>query len=365
MTVFSADLVAELLEATNRETESKARGNLLEELAAHVFNSIPGVKVTQRDVTNVHRSEEIDLVLFNQQLSDGLEVFEPFIFVECKNTKTPVGSPALTVFGKKLRSRNAGLGILVARFGVTGDPSDLTSAQQAISDELSEGREIIVVTERDLSKLRSAADIVELLIRRRSSLLATCGFVQDDDRNEDEHSRGQAPSALDGRLRGWRGIEVAIRQEREQLVTEMLSRGPDWPGNPPTLNELILDRSDILSKLLQSSSTDQEDFQHWRAVLEAMVDLGATATALLERQGAWEREPSAIVASMASHTPNLRHVSLTSRLYADTLSYYTLEAVNQEDLDGRSAALALIGLMVDSHRLLDDSLNEFLASQES
>lgn len=364
MTEFSSDLVAELLEATDRETESKARGDLLEDLAAHMFSSIPGVKVTQRDIPNVHRSEEIDLVLFNQQLPDGLEVFEPFIFVECKNTKTPVGSPALTVFGKKLRSRNASLGILVARFGVTGDPSELTSAQQAISDELAEGREIIVVTEKDLSKLRSAADIVELLIRRRSSLLATCGFVQNDDRNEDEHS-GSPASAPGRRLRGWRGIEVAIRQEREQLVTEMLSRDLDLPEDSQTLDELILDRSNILYKLLHSSPPGQEEFQHWRAVLEAMVDLGAVACALLERQGAWEREPSDIVASMRSHTPNLRHVSLTSKLYADILSYYTLEALNQEDLDGRSAALALIGLMVDSHRLLDDSLHEFLASQGS
>ena len=67
---------------------------------------------------------------------------------------------------------------------------------------------------------------------------------------------------------------------------------------------------------------------------------------------------------MASYTPNIHHVQLSSRLYTETLDYYTRETLNEEDLSGRVAALALIGLMVDSHTKVEDGLYELLASAD-
>lgn len=365
MTPFSTEFVRQLLERTDETTDSKARGDLLERLTSHILGSIPGVKVTHSDILNVHHSEEIDLVLFNQRLPDGLEMFEPFIFVECKNTKDPVGAPALTLFGKKLESRNASLGILVARFGITGDRGELSAAQHAISNELGRGREIVVITEKDLGVLQSADDVVELLIRRRSSLLATCGFVQDDGW-QDHQSAVAAPeekSATGQLVRGWDGIRKAIQSEREQLVSEMLRDAPALAEDLDSAAAVVIDQSNALHTLLAATPPEPEEAEHWRGVLRAMLDVGATAGAFLERHGAWERDPADIVASMDLYKPNMRHISLSSRLYSDTLTYYTLEVVNEEELDGRSASLALIGLMVESYRHLEDSLYEYLASQ--
>jgi hypothetical protein len=365
VTPFSAGLVRQLLERTDETTDSKARGDLLEKLASHILGSIPGVKVTHSDILNVHHSEEIDLVLFNQRLPDGLEMFEPFIFVECKNTKDPVGAPALTLFGRKLESRNASLGILVARFGIAGDREELSAAQHSISGELGRGREIVVITEKDLGVLESADDVVELLIRRRSSLLATCGFVQDDGW-QDHQSADEAPEekpATGQFFRGWEGIRNAIQSEREQLVSEMLRDAPKLAEDLDAAAAIVIDQSNALHTLLATTPPEPEEAEHWREVLRAMLDLGATASALLERHGAWERDPADIVASMDSYKPNIRHISLSSRLYSDTLTYYTLEIVNEKEFDGRSASLALIGLMVESYRHLEDSLYEYMASQ--
>jgi hypothetical protein len=366
MTLF-ADRIGELLEATEVVTGSKERGDLLEELASHVLGGIPGVKLTHKDVVNVHSSEEIDLVLFNQRHPEGLEVFESFIFVECKNSKTPVSSSAVRDFAYKLQSRNSSLGILVARFGITGNREDLNAAQDVISTQLREGREVVVITEKDLVELESPQDVVDLLIRRRSSLLATCGFVQDDGwREESSHEveQGPPPEPVEESLPGaTEQIGAAIRREQEQLVEEMLQLAPKLPDEFDAAAEALVRQSNEVSALV-TSTADSKEIEHGRALLESMLKLGAVAVAFLKRHGAPEREPATIVDSMQSYAPNIHHIQLSSSLYTDFLGYYTVETLKEKDINGRTAALALIGLMVDSHARVEDGLYELLASPD-
>lgn len=369
MTEF-AERISDLLEATDTADTMKARGNLLEELASHILGSIPGVKVTDHDVLNVHRSQEVDIMLFNEQLPDGLAVFEAFIYVECKNSKEPVSSAEVSYFAYKLKSRSSSLGILVARFGITGDKDDLTAAQHIISQELRDGRQIVVITEKDLAALASPEDVVDLLIRRRSSLLATCGFVQDDgwrkELPEDVEDEDVAGEPVDDPAAGEDGDGgTAIRREREQLVTEMLALAPALPDDPRDANGLLLDRSNEVSGLVGENSVASEKLEHGRATLDSILKLGGAATAFLGRNGGWEQKPVDIVSSMESCAPNIHHVQLSSSLYGDILSYYTLETLNQEDLDGRVAALALVSLMVDSHAKVEDDLYRLLGASDS
>jgi hypothetical protein len=356
--------IAELLAESETETDRKAKGNLLESLAVHILGSIPGVKVTGRDVLNVHRSEEVDLVLMNSRRSDGLEFFGPFILAECKNLQEPVDSESVGAFARKLESRRLGLGILVARFGVTGNPEKRNAAQHVISQQLTAGREIVVITARDLEKLKTSADVVDLLLRRRSSLLATCGFVEEDDWYVDSEltEDSEASVAENGVRKGWRGVRDAVRIEQERVAEEMLSRAPELPDDLDDATSLLVDATNELQRLLDLAKSDEDDDDLWTAILDRMSELGAVGTAFLGRHGGWERDPGELVASIQQYMPNIRHVGFSSSLFRDMVTHYSLETVNEEELDGRTASLALIGLMVDSHWRLEESLYEFRSS---
>lgn len=73
-------------------------------------------------------------------------------------------------FDRKLQDRHIDFGILVAANGITGIPNLLTSANHVIADALRDGREIIVVTRRELEVMTSSDDIVDLLKDKQTRL---------------------------------------------------------------------------------------------------------------------------------------------------------------------------------------------------
>jgi hypothetical protein len=348
---FPAEIAA-LLAATDKAPSNKARGDVLEKLAALVLGSIPGVEVTATNALDVHRSEEVDLALLNRQRRDGLDLFPPFILAECKNWKKPLDSQGVGAFARKLETRGMSLGILLTRHGITGDARTLTAAQQVISDELGKGREIVVVTEADLAGIKTSADVARLLLVRRSSLMITRGFVEADgwligSEPTDPPGSGGSSPRRDGRV-GWNNVRLVIREEEERVCSEMLSRVPDLPDEEVDATQLLVDRTNSLHELIESAVAADEDPHPWQQVLEAMRG--------------WERKPSELVASTVPYMPNVRHVAWDSRLFKDLLTYYSLEVSNEEDLDARSATLSLLGMMVESHWRLEESLYEWQAS---
>jgi hypothetical protein len=90
--------------------------------------------------------------------------------VECKNWSTPVGYPELAVFYDKLQSRGRPIGILIAAEGITGDKQLRTAAHEVLVRALANGREILVVTRRELEQLHSTEELVTLLKRKRAQL---------------------------------------------------------------------------------------------------------------------------------------------------------------------------------------------------
>jgi hypothetical protein len=170
VTAIAQGHVAALLTAGDQATTTSARGRALEDLIAYLFELIPGISVTARNELNAFDAEEIDLAFWNEGDPAGLRMFDHLILVECKNWNSPVGYPELAVFHDKLQSRGRPLGILVAAMGITGDPTGLKNAHSVLARALSQGREILVITRREIEQLTDTDELVRLLKRKRAQL---------------------------------------------------------------------------------------------------------------------------------------------------------------------------------------------------
>jgi hypothetical protein len=176
MTAIDRQRVAKLLADGDSAPTTTARGRALEDLIAYLFGLVPGVSVTARNALNAFHAEEIDLAFWNEGEPAGLRMFDHILLVECKNWTVPVGYPELAVFNDKLSSRGRPLGIFVAAAGITGNPAARTAAHEVLARALAHGREIIVLTRREIEALCDTDDLV-LLLKRKRAQLAVSGTI--------------------------------------------------------------------------------------------------------------------------------------------------------------------------------------------
>jgi hypothetical protein len=64
----------------------------------------------------------------------------------------------------------------VAAAGITGKPEELTAAHSVLNRALSQGREIIVLTRREIERLCDTDELV-LLLKRKRAQLAVSGTI--------------------------------------------------------------------------------------------------------------------------------------------------------------------------------------------
>lgn len=149
-----------------------AKGKLYEELVSYLFEAVPGC-ITERNLTNIFRAEQIDLAVGNAQRDDGLWLLPNVILVECKHWGSPVDSSTVGYFMNILAGRGIELGVLVAANGITGDHNDLTNAHALGLHGSPRKIKIVVITTEDIASLQSVGDFVKLLHRRYLRSLAT------------------------------------------------------------------------------------------------------------------------------------------------------------------------------------------------
>jgi hypothetical protein len=176
VTAVDRAYVAKLLAGGDSAPTMTARGRALEDLIVYLFELLPGIILTQRNVLNAFEAEEIDVAFWNDGDPAGLRLFDHIILVECKNWTARAGYPELALFNDKLRSRGRPLGIFVAAAGITGDPASRTAAHEVLNGALREGREIIVLTRREIEDLFDTDELV-LLLKKKRAQLAVSGTI--------------------------------------------------------------------------------------------------------------------------------------------------------------------------------------------
>jgi hypothetical protein len=136
----------QLVEKAETEKNSQQKGILLEELAARIFESIPGLTTANRIRT---ATEEIDIAILNASTDARLSREEALLLVECKNWSGKCGKNEFVILHEKIANRRhrCSLGFLVSWNGF---------AQTVTAEMLRGSRERNLIVPLDGRQLRAA-----------------------------------------------------------------------------------------------------------------------------------------------------------------------------------------------------------------
>jgi hypothetical protein len=170
MAAYSKRAILEFLARGDAAATRNEKGKALEDLICYLFEKIPGLSLTERNVKNTYESEEIDVAFFNDQHTTGLKFLSQILIVECKNWNAPVGSSEVGWLAWKVRRRSLECGILVAANGITGDAKDGKDAHDIVTAALADGIRLLVITRAEIEGLHSSKELVTLLKRKMLQL---------------------------------------------------------------------------------------------------------------------------------------------------------------------------------------------------
>lgn len=163
MANYSRAKIKGLLETSHNGATAPVKGRAAEDLVCYLFDKVPGVKVMERNVIDYAGSEEVDIVCWNEQKTNGFDFLPRILFVECKSWSNPVGNEQVAYFHTKIKERALPVGFLFASKGITGGADPLRNANSTIATALGEGRQLIVLTAENVQTLGSTLDLVELM----------------------------------------------------------------------------------------------------------------------------------------------------------------------------------------------------------
>lgn len=149
-----------LIEAIdNVSLTSKERGSALEELMVKFFSQIEGFSCRKNKRT---QTEEIDIVIVNQNRTSAFANESPLFLCECKNHSTPVSRKELNIFIEKMKNRNrrCKLGFFVAWNGVIEDFSE-ELLRKSESDNL-----IILLEKAEITKAIHEQNFLDFLVEK-------------------------------------------------------------------------------------------------------------------------------------------------------------------------------------------------------
>lgn len=165
-------IIATHLEAAATAADSDAKGKAYESLVAYVFGAMPGC-IVECDITNVFRTEQIDVAVGNSRPAGGLTLMPSIFLVEAKDWDKPVDSKTVGYFINILASRGVEVGVLVAANGITGELRELSYAHSLGLSAAPRGIKVLVVTTDELADIATVEEFVHLLHHRLLRAYAT------------------------------------------------------------------------------------------------------------------------------------------------------------------------------------------------
>jgi hypothetical protein len=176
MTAYDLAAVAAALGGLAAPAASTVQlGDRMQDLAAYLLDTMPGVKVTRQKSTNFGRSEETDIWLQHQMHLSALPFSDFLVPVECKNEATAISAGDITRFAAKIADSSGTDGLFIARAKLAGgEPYE--NAHLAIHDELVKGRRIVVLVSADLATLTTTQDLVDVIVDRFTELRTYGGY---------------------------------------------------------------------------------------------------------------------------------------------------------------------------------------------
>ena len=336
----------QLLAPGDAEGASTAtKGSSLEGAILYGFTQIPGVTCEAQDTLNAFETEEIDLLLANQQHEKGLPHFEAEVLVEAKNWSSRVGAMEISWFATKMRRRGLSDGVLVAARGITGNEQRLTAARQQIVLALNEGQRVLVVTREELEAVASGERLAQLLRKKRTELLARQEIYL---AAPDELRRRTGVMRL-----GSRAFQELLRSERVKRIEEAQARGIALPPGDTERAALLRAGFDAAESEVQLDKADPDRDPRGEGLREELMEIAAVCVAWLEKMGVEEAE-TIYFNGAASGTDRLR-IGPGSRLWKILAGYYSEElASDQPEVSKEILLFALTTLLVEEIWSLDE-----------
>lgn len=162
---WGADSLDALVDAVEDASTTQAKGRSLEELCSRLFETVPGMAVTQRILTE---TEEIDLSIVNGSDEPRLRREGAIILAECKNWSGKCGKNEFVVLRAKLENRRqrTTLGFLISWDGF---------AETVTKEMLRGSREellIVPLAGDDVRRAVRSGDFAEVLLRAWDAAVA-------------------------------------------------------------------------------------------------------------------------------------------------------------------------------------------------
>lgn len=171
MKVSKKGHIKQMLERSDGALTSDLKGDILEELVKTLFAEIPGLSFWGKNVLDIYRAQEFDVVFTNDVRVSELYFMDPLIITECKNTKKPLGSCEVGWFVRKLQDRGMSCGILISLYGITGNADKEMNAHREVIDALTRDKiTILILSRAELQNMNGPEDLCKLLKAKYDAL---------------------------------------------------------------------------------------------------------------------------------------------------------------------------------------------------
>jgi hypothetical protein len=328
-----------------------ARGTALEELVSDLFASVPGARVGPRNTLAASGVDELDLLITNRAVDDGLVGFPYDLLVECKSQADRVSSHAVGWFALQLRRRDVAWGLLVSREGITGDPVTVRAAHREVERAASEGQRILVLIAPEIRCVRSPAHFVALLERKRDAMVAGLkAWVATP-----EALRDLDPDRGLKLVRGWEAFRTAMQTMRRQRLGEILDKASEIYDLP--LEAALTVAQKHLTELgIEAQRHDVDDTYDplWLVARSVLVDAGAAVTTCLGATPRTDDERRRVSFEVEATAPQRLRAHIGSRLWNLLTTYYLDEISEPELYDRERAVCGFLAMAVEQLISIDD-----------
>jgi hypothetical protein len=174
MARISQNRVRGFLNRSQNANTTKAKGQIFEDLVCYLFEQVPGITISQRNILNPYQSEEVDICFWNEKANNGFHFLPNAFLVEAKNWSTPAGSPEIAHFTAKLEERDLDHGFFIALQGISGTQQEINAARDKVRLALIKGIRILVMKGTDIQSFTSGADLV-IFAKQQICQLAASG----------------------------------------------------------------------------------------------------------------------------------------------------------------------------------------------
>jgi len=163
MTNISQTKINQILSLIKKSESIEEQRYAMKSLITDVLEKIPGVSVTERNGSNNSKENEIKIVCWNEQPTDGLYFFPSILAIGAIKWLDPVGSDHIKWFVGNMKKMGLSCGILFTVDNLTEDDVEREDTRKLISIALSDEREVVILDGSDLEKLTSSKQLVSLI----------------------------------------------------------------------------------------------------------------------------------------------------------------------------------------------------------